>query len=190
MLWCASAQALVARGHVFGFSFAGAGGGAGELSGPAGVAVNEATGDVYVVDRANNRVERFGPNGEFIAAWGWGVKDGKEEYEICESGCQAGIAGDGKGQFDSPEAIAVDNSTSASDPSRGDVYVVADARARTRPSREVQRRRRTARLGQAGGRRSEMGRSARRGRGRRERKAVGLSRGRKPKASSNGSATP
>lgn len=127
-LWCGSAQALTQRGHVFGFSFADAGTGVDELSGPSGVAVDEETGDVYVVDGANDRLERFGPNGEFIAVWGWGVKDGKAEYEICEAGCQAGIAGDGKGQFRSPQAIAVDNSTSGSGPSRGDVYVVADDR--------------------------------------------------------------
>ena len=127
-LWSASAQALIERGHVFGFSFAGAGSGAGQLAGPGEVAVNEATGDVYVVDRANSRIERFGAGGEFIAVWGWGVSDGKEEYEVCESGCQAGIAGDQKGQFRSPGAIAVDNSSSLSDPSRGSVYVVTDAR--------------------------------------------------------------
>ena len=127
-LWCASAQALAARGHVFGFSFGGVGTGAGELSDPAGVAVSEATGDVYVVDHANNRIERFAGSGRFIAAWGWGVKDGSKEYEICESGCQAGLAGSSKGQLDSPQEIAVDNSTSASDPSKGDVYVVADGR--------------------------------------------------------------
>ena len=126
--WCAPAEALTHRGHVFGFSFAGAGAGTGELSKPTGVAVSEETGDVYVADSANDRVERFGPNGEFIAVWGWGVKDGKAEYEVCGSGCEAGIAGDGKGQFRSPQASAVDNSMSGSDPSRGDVYVVADTR--------------------------------------------------------------
>jgi len=123
-----SAQATAGRGHVFGSSFASRGTGAGELSGPAGVAINEASGDVYVVDRANNRIERFGPAGQFIAVWGWGVKDANKEFEVCEGGCRAGLAGAGKGQLDSPEAIAVDDSTSPSDPSKGDVYVVSDAR--------------------------------------------------------------
>jgi hypothetical protein len=127
-LCCTSAQALVARGHAFGFSFGGVGAGAGQLSGPAGVAVSKASGDVYVVDSGNDRIERFDAKGEFIAVWGWGVKDGKQEFEVCERGCQAGIPGAGKGQVDLPEAIAVDNSTSASDPSRGDLYVVADGR--------------------------------------------------------------
>jgi DNA-binding beta-propeller fold protein YncE len=126
---CGSAQGLAARGRVLSASFASAGGGAGQLSATAGVAVEEATGDVYVVDRGNNRVERFGPHNEFISVWGWGVRDGKAEFEVCHSECQAGIAGGGQGQLHDPEAIAVDNSTSPSDPSRGDVYVVSDARA-------------------------------------------------------------
>jgi hypothetical protein len=122
------AQALPARGHVFAFSFGAMGSGADDVLEPGGVAVDEATGDIYVVDRGNERIDRFGPAGEFIAAWGWGVKDGKAEYEVCERTCQTGIAGAGKGQLDSPEAIAVDNSANADDPSKGDVYVVTDAR--------------------------------------------------------------
>ncbi len=116
------------RGHTFKLSFAGPGAGAGQLSEPAGVAIDEASGDVYVVDRANNRLERFDVDGHFIAAWGFGVTDGAKQYEVCETTCGAGIPGSGKGQFHSPEAVAVDNSTSPSDPSKGDVYVVTDAR--------------------------------------------------------------
>ncbi len=124
-----SAGAASARGHSFAFSFAAPGSGADQLSSPAGVAVSESSGDVYVVDEANNRIERFGPSGEFIAAWGWGVADGTEEDEICTSSCQAGIAGAGKGQLREASGVAVDNSTSASDPSKGDVYVISTARS-------------------------------------------------------------
>lgn len=100
------------------------GSGAGELLEPAGVAVNDATGDVYVVDRGNNRIDEFEGNGTFIRAWGWGVADGLPMFETCTSlTCEAGIAGSGAGQLDSPEAIAVDNSGSAPDPSKEDVYV-------------------------------------------------------------------
>jgi len=123
------AYALSQRGHVFSFSFASAGAGAGRVSHPAGVAVGEASGDVYVVDGGNSRVERFGAKGEFVAAWGWGVSDGKAEYEVCTSGCKAGIAGEGEGQLDAASAIAVDNSVSPEDPSQGDVYVLADTAA-------------------------------------------------------------
>jgi DNA-binding beta-propeller fold protein YncE len=127
LIWSAPAPALSQRGHEFkGFSFGGLGEGEGQLKAPAGVAVNEATGDVYVVDRGNNRIERFTEKGEFIEAWGWGVKDGNKEYEICKKGelCHPGIAGGSNGQFRSADAIAVDNSTSES---KGDVYVISDA---------------------------------------------------------------
>jgi hypothetical protein len=41
---------------------------------PEGVAVNEATGDVYVVDQGNERVEEFQRHDRvFVRAWGWGV---------------------------------------------------------------------------------------------------------------------
>ena len=125
------ALAMSQQGHVFGFSFGRSGDGAGEFNEAAGVAVSEASGDVYVVDRADDRVDHFGPRGKFLAAWGWGVRDGKAEFETCTSACEAGIPGTGKGEFDRPGAITVDNSTSSGDPSKGDVYVVADSRANT-----------------------------------------------------------
>jgi DNA-binding beta-propeller fold protein YncE len=133
LLWCAPALALSQRGHVFSFAFGTKGSAAGQLSGPSGVAVNESSGDVYVVDSANNRVDRFTSSGAFVSAWGWGVSDGKAEFEVCTTTCQAGIAGTGEGQLDVPEeteaqqrlalGIAVDNSSGS--PSAGDVYVVS-----------------------------------------------------------------
>ena len=97
--------------------------GAGNVNVPLGVAVSESTGDVYVVDSANNRVDRFDAEGHFIEAWGWGVKTGGKALETCTTTCLKGLAGHGKGQLEEAEGIAVDNSTSASDPSKGDVYV-------------------------------------------------------------------
>jgi DNA-binding beta-propeller fold protein YncE len=121
-LWSsAPALALIHRGHTFSFAIEGEK--TEKLSKPSGVAVNESTEDVYVVDAGNNRIERFSATGTFIAAWGWGVSDAKEEYEVCTSACKAGLAGTGLAQFNSPEAIAVDNTTG---PSGGDVYVVSD----------------------------------------------------------------
>jgi hypothetical protein len=125
-----SAHALSQRGHSFGSSFGEAAG----LSGPSAVAVNEASGgeaggDSYVLDSANNRVARFGPAPEhaFLEAWGYGVSDGAKSYEKCTSNCRPGIAGLKKGQFDSPPAMAIDNSSGS--PSQGDVYVVANRTA-------------------------------------------------------------
>jgi len=114
----------------------------GRFSDPTGVAVNEASGDVYVVDAGDQRIERFHPEaksetGNPVSTWGFGVVDGKEELELCTTNpCAPGKPGTGAGQFDYPAkpkghdrtamAIAVDNSTSGSDESKGDVYVVAN----------------------------------------------------------------
>ncbi len=144
------AGALEQRGHVLGFSFGGVGEGDGQfrfegasfkVSEAAGIAVSEATGDVYVVDRGNDRVEQFRPRlgaggevvgEEFMAAWGWGVSDGGAEYEVCTSGCKAGVAGTGKGQLKEAGPITVDNTPGGMET----VYVGADASAK-RP--DVQR---------------------------------------------------
>jgi len=126
LLLASSASALSQRGHVFAGTFGGEGSGDGQLKEPAGVAVSEATGDVYVVDAGNNRVVQFGPAPEhkFIRTWGWGVQDGAKKFETCESGCRAGIGGHAKGELHGAQAIAVDQSTNtASDPSAGEVYV-------------------------------------------------------------------
>jgi DNA-binding beta-propeller fold protein YncE len=123
------APALAARGHLFTGSFGSPGSGAGQLGEPVGVAVNEATGDIYVVDKANNRVEIFNSNGS------------KFEGEFNGSGLGIGTLGSGlllnegkaagsgglpeevpTGRFDEPEGIAVDNDPGS--PSFGDVYVV------------------------------------------------------------------
>src|SRR5262249_29417849 len=79
------------------------GSGAGQLSGPLGDAV-DASGNVWVSDTANNRVEEFSSAGTFMMTFGWGVKDGKAEGETCTSteSCQAGIAGPGAGQLNEP----------------------------------------------------------------------------------------
>jgi DNA-binding beta-propeller fold protein YncE len=120
-----AALALTQRGHAAAFSFGSGGTGAGQLQGPLGVAVSEATGDVYVVDSANHRIDVFDGEGKFLEAWGWGVLDGAKKPERCTSTCLPGIAGYSKGQIGKAEAIAVDNSTNAADPSKGDVYVEA-----------------------------------------------------------------
>lgn len=50
-----------------------AGAGAGKLSNPAGLAVNTASGELYVADRGNNRISQFTSAGAFIRAWGYDV---------------------------------------------------------------------------------------------------------------------
>ncbi len=90
------------------------GGGAGQLDGTWGVATNS-SGDVYVADIGNDRIDEFSAAGAFIKAYGWGVSDGASQFETCTSTCRAGLAGGGAGQLNSPYGLAIDSS--------GDVYV-------------------------------------------------------------------
>lgn len=88
--------------HTFYSSFTGSG--ASALSEPVDVAVNDLTGDVYVLDRGNNRVEEFDSTGSTMLA--------EFDGSVAPTGA-----------FVSPDAIAVDNSANPLDPSAGDVYV-------------------------------------------------------------------
>ncbi len=116
-----SAPASALNTHEFSTSFGSPGSGAGELEGPQGVAVSDATGDVYVADTGNARVDQFESDGAFVRAWGWGVADGiSDKFQTCTLTCFKGLSGSGAGQFTTPVFVAVDNSTG---PSKGDVYV-------------------------------------------------------------------
>lgn len=94
-----------------------AGEGAGQLSKPRGVAVEEMTDRVYVADQQNNRVDEFEANGTFVRAWGWGVDSGNEKLEVCTTTCKSGKMSSGAGGFDEPDGIAID-------PTSKDLYVV------------------------------------------------------------------
>jgi DNA-binding beta-propeller fold protein YncE len=122
----------------------------GRLKKPAGVAVNEASGDIYVVDEGANRVVRFNKKGEYEPAaegrelngsgalpWeGTEAGAGGQPGETGGTGSLPGERGKATGRFSEPEGIAVDNTCALQhfsepkckeeDPSNGDVYV-ADA---------------------------------------------------------------
>jgi hypothetical protein len=93
-----SAPALALKTHVFASSFGGSG--SSSLSDPQGLAIDQGTGEVYVVDSAHDRVEIFNASGAFVSAFG--------------------TAGSGSGQFIAPTQVAVENSG----PLPGDVYVL------------------------------------------------------------------
>jgi len=100
--------ALAREVHVYTSSFASAGAGNGQFKEPAGVAVNDSTslvepgaGDVYVVDKGNNRVEYFSSTGEYMGQF------------------------NDAGALSKPEWIAVDNDPLSE--SHGDVYVTENA---------------------------------------------------------------
>ncbi len=79
--------------------------GAGQFKTPLAIAVSP-TGKVWVGDSINRRVQEFSSTGTFIEAIGWGVSNGKSEYQVCTSSCQAGINGSGNGQFSAAWGMA------------------------------------------------------------------------------------
>ena len=106
----AGATPALAETHPFQFSF-------GSFANPNGIAVDESTGDVYVADIATNTISRFDADGNPV------------EFSVLHSNTLSGSATPaGSFSFPSvsgtPAAIAIDNSTSTSDPSRGDLYVM------------------------------------------------------------------
>jgi YD repeat-containing protein len=86
------------------------GSGSGEVEEPTGVAVNQSTGNVYVADYHNSRVEEWNEKGEFVRGFGWGVSNGEAKLQTCTTGCRIGIAGSGTGQLKSSSGVAVDSS--------------------------------------------------------------------------------
>jgi DNA-binding beta-propeller fold protein YncE len=138
------AQAAVSYGETGSFGEVGAG--AGQFDGPAGVAVDQSNGDVYVADAGRARVQKLGPKGEFILMFGKEVNETKVEQgepaeasvcteaEIEAAGvtCKAGVPGSEAGEFGQGE-LALFGTTFgpgsagaagvAVDPATGDVYV-------------------------------------------------------------------
>jgi hypothetical protein len=106
----ASSPALAVKEYVSVGSFASEKGAKnGEFSGPTGVAVNDSlggptAGDVYVLDKGNDRVEWFNASGSEL----------KGQLNGSETKAKA---------FLSPGGIALDDSTEPLDPSKGDLYV-------------------------------------------------------------------
>jgi hypothetical protein len=74
---------------------------------PDALAVSQATHDVYVVDTGDARIERFDASGNYLGQFNGGATPAGS---FAFNGQRAGIA--------------VDSSTSASDPSAGDVYIL------------------------------------------------------------------
>jgi hypothetical protein len=121
-----ASPAVAEQPHAFTASLGSPGTGAAQFSftSESGIVVDQKTGDVYVADTGNHRVEKFSPSGAFLFAFGWGVKTGDTSsagLDTCTeaTGCQAGFPGHEPGQFEEPTFIAVDNTPGGN----GDVYV-------------------------------------------------------------------
>ncbi len=87
----------------------------GELNHPHGLAV-DSSGNVYVADLGNSRVEKFDASGHFLRAWGDDViQSGKPGdtgtgFEICTvaADCKFGSFDGRGGGFNTPHGVAVD----------------------------------------------------------------------------------
>ena len=101
--------------------FGSEGTGADEFKGPTEIVTSG--NDFYVADSGNNRMVELGSSGSFIQTFGFGVANGESKLETCTSSCQAGIAGTGTGQLDTPARIAMS-------PVDGDIYVANNGSSR------------------------------------------------------------
>ncbi|MGA8362903.1 MAG: hypothetical protein WB709_00105 [Solirubrobacteraceae bacterium] len=92
----------------------------GSFTNPNGIAVDESSGDVYIADIGTNTISKFDASGNPVVF----------ECTTCSYVTGNQITGTPTGPFafpsepGNPAAIAVDNSTNPSDPSRGDLYVL------------------------------------------------------------------
>jgi NHL repeat-containing protein len=88
-----------------------AGASGGEMDRPEGLAI-DSSGNVWVAERNNRRIQEFDEDGHFIAAYGYNVDalGGSGELEKCTStavgACQKGTAGSAPGQFSSSQGIS------------------------------------------------------------------------------------
>ena len=88
-----------------------AGSTAGKFKTPLAIAISP-SGNVWVGDSLNRRLQEFKAEGKFIEAVGWGViKNSEVKYQVCTSGCEAGLKGEGEGQFASTWGMTFAGST-------------------------------------------------------------------------------
>jgi sugar lactone lactonase YvrE len=90
----------------------------GELFSP-NAAAADGSGNIYVVDSGNHRVEKYDASGNFLFAFGEDVDSVQPGtgFEICTvaANCKAGLPSDQAGAFNFPEGVATD--------AAGNVYV-------------------------------------------------------------------
>jgi RHS repeat-associated protein len=83
-----------------------AGSAAGQFSEPQGIAI-DSSGNLWITDYGDNRVEEYTEKGEFIAAFGFGVANGESKLQTCTTTCKSGLAGSSPGEFYGPNFIAI-----------------------------------------------------------------------------------
>lgn len=95
---------------------------------PGSVAIDPRSGNLYVADISNDRIQELTATGEFIAMFGWDVNETKDrspsatqaEKDLCTAAsgdkCGAGIAGTRAEQIYDPTSVVAD-------PNTGNIYV-------------------------------------------------------------------
>ena len=78
------------------------------------------SGDVYLADFNNNRIDAFDSAGHFLRAFGFGVLNGAGVLQTCTTACEGGRSGSAAGEI-TPAGVAVDNDPSSA--SFHDLYV-------------------------------------------------------------------
>ncbi|MHB8490669.1 MAG: virginiamycin B lyase family protein [Solirubrobacteraceae bacterium] len=102
-------------------SFASHGSGSGQLNDPRAITI-DSQGNIWIADAANNRIDEFSAEHQWIKAIGYGVADGQSRPETCTTTCEAGIAGSAPGQFSGPMDVSVNEA--------GDLFVADTANGR------------------------------------------------------------
>jgi hypothetical protein len=99
---------------------------AGQMNSPRGLAINQATGQVFVSVSGNRRVDIYSATGTFEGAFGWGVDTGAAAFEFCTtaSTCQGpNLTGASGGQFGNPPLAAPNSINMAINPANGNLVV-------------------------------------------------------------------
>ncbi len=90
--------------------------GNGVLASPQGISVDQDTGQVYVSDSQDHRINVYAGDGAFLRSFGWDVVESGPDnagtgYEICIGSngdvCKVGVGGSGIGQMGSVGGIAI-----------------------------------------------------------------------------------
>jgi hypothetical protein len=122
VMWGSAALAVPAHRQATAIGESGESAGRLLLGDSSEVAVNQTTGDIYVADTGNRRVDEFDPSKSaterFVRAFGANV--GGAGIDVCTTTCVKGSATSAPGGFEIPIFVTVDNSN---DSSNGDVYV-------------------------------------------------------------------
>jgi DNA-binding beta-propeller fold protein YncE len=90
------------------------GAGAGQLNGPAGIAIDSASHDLYVAEESNGRVQKFDHSGAFLLTFGKNVNTGTSgKPDLCTNAgpptnvCGMGVQGFAAGEFNRRLQVAV-----------------------------------------------------------------------------------